>query len=254
MSKLIFFLYLIFSLTNSLIVEIDSDFDLNIEYRLEKQETGWSKRGKLTFKTKDPSTYKSTISLVDFNFSPQMKKEIQEECKLKGNYILQFTNNKNISERYYTSINPCALISSNFHDKLIINSMTPIEHNKIKSINYMADEDFEEEFDDEEIDDEEIVKKKKGKKGFTKIELTQMKKLDGPIFAEEDDGTDEKVKRKKEEQNQKPPQSILGRYWYIIAIVMFMLMMQGNQEPQQGGQGQGQGHGQGQGEGQGEAK
>ena len=254
MSKLIFFLYLIFSLTNSLIVEIDSDFDLNIEYHLEKQETGWSKRGKLTFKTKDPSTYKSTISLVDFNFSPQMKKEIQEECKLKGNYILQFTNNKNISERYYTSINPCALISSNFHDKLIINSMTPIEHNKIKSINYMADEDFEEEFDDEEIDDEEIVKKKKGKKGFTKIELTQMKKLDGPIFAEEDDGTDEKVKRKKEEQNQKPPQSILGRYWYIIAIVMFMLMMQGNQEPQQGGQGQGQGHGQGQGEGQGEAK
>ena len=95
MPKLIFFLYLlIFSLTKSLIVEIDSDFDLNIEYRLEKQETGWSKRGKLTFRTKDPSTYKSTVSLADFNFSPQMKKEIQEECKLKGNYILQFTNNK----------------------------------------------------------------------------------------------------------------------------------------------------------------
>ena len=75
--------------------------------------------------------------------------------------------------------------------------MTPIEHNKIKSINYMADEDFEEEHDDEETDDEEIVKKKKGKKRFTKIELTHMKKLDGPIFAEKDNGTDEKVKRKK---------------------------------------------------------
>ena len=50
-----------------------------------------------------------------------------------------------------------------------------------------------------------------------------------------------KLKGKKLEQTKKPPQSILGRYWYIIAIVMFMLMMQGNQEPQQGGQGQGQG-------------
>ena len=40
-----------------------------------------------------------------------MKKEIQEECKLKRNYILKnyilkFTNNKNIiSESYYTEIN-----------------------------------------------------------------------------------------------------------------------------------------------------
>ena len=72
MSKINFFLYLlIFSLINTLIVEIDSDFDLNIEYRLEKQETGWFKRGKMTFKKTDPSTYKSTASLIDFNFSPQ---------------------------------------------------------------------------------------------------------------------------------------------------------------------------------------
>ena len=209
MSKINFFLYLlIFSLINTLIVEIDSDFDLNIEYRLEKQETGWFKRGKMTFKKTDPSTYKSTASLIDFNFSPQMKKEIQKECKLKGNYILQFTNSKNITERYYTSINPCELVSSNYHDKLIINSMTPITQNKIQSIKYCADEDFEEEFDDEEIEDEESTKKKKGKKGFTKIELTQIKKLDGPIFAEEDDGVDEMVKRKKEEKTKKPPQSI----------------------------------------------
>lgn len=249
MSKLSFFLFLLsFSLIHTLVVEIDSDFDLNIDYRLEKQETGWYKRGKLSFRKTDPSTYKSTASLIDFNFTPQMKKEIQNECKLKGNYILQFTNNKNISERYYTSINPCDLMSSNYHDKLIINSITPIAHNKIKSINYVADEDFEEDFDEEEIEDEDIVKKKKGKKGFTKIELTQMKKLDGPIFAEEDDGTDELIKKKKEEQTKKPPQSIFGRYWYIIAIIMFMLMMQGNQEPQQGQGGQAQGQGQGQGE------
>ena len=209
MSKLSFILYLIFfSLISSLIVEIENDFDYGIEYHLEKQETGWLNRGKITFRKTDPSTYKSTASLIDFNLSTQMKKEIQKECKLKGNYILQFTNNKNISERYYTSINPCQLVSSNFHDKLIINAMTPITQNKIKSLNYIVDEDFEDEY----IDENEDVKKSKGKKGFTKIELSQINKLDGPIFTEEDDGTDETIKKKKEEQKN-PPKSFLGRYW-----------------------------------------
>ncbi len=250
MSKLNLIIYLSFiSLFHSLIVDIEDDFDLEIEYRLEKQETGWFKRGKITFKKTDPSTYKSTASLVDFSFSPQMKKEIQKECKLKGTYILQFTNIKNITERYYTSINPCDLVSSKFHDKLILNTMTPIKQNKIKTIKYIADEDFEDDFDDEE-EDEEIVKKQKRKKGFTKIEIEQMKKLEGPIFAEEDDGTDEILKSKKEEQ-KKAPTSIFGRYWYIIAIVMFMLMMNGGQEQSQTGQGQESGQGQNQGQGQG---
>ena len=251
MSNLNFVLYFIlFSLINSLVVEIESDFNLDIEYRLEKQETGWFKRGNLSFRKNDPNTYKPTASLIDFNLSSQMKKEIKSECKLKGNYILQFSNNKNISERYYTSINPCDLVSSNFHDKLILNSMTPVVQGKIKSIDYIADEDFEEDFDDEE-EDEDIVKKKKGKKQFTKIELSKISKLDGPIFAEEDDGTDEIIKKKKEEkEKQKRPQSIFGKYWYIIAIVMFMMMMNGNQDQQPGQQGQGQ-QGQGQGQTQG---
>lgn len=253
MSKLNLIIYLsIISLLHSLIVDIEDDFDLEIEYRLEKQETGWFKRGKITFKKNDPTTYKSTASLIDFTFSPQMKKEIQKECKLKGTYILQFTNSKNITERYYTSINPCDLVSSKFHDKLLLNTMTPIKQNKIKTIKYIADEDFEDDFDDEE-EDEEIVKKQKGKKGFTKIEIEQMKKLEGPIFAEEDDGTDEILKSKKEEQ-KKPPTSIFGRYWYIIAIVMFMLMMNGGQEQPQTGQGQESGQGQNQGQGQGQSQ
>ena len=253
MSKLNLIIYLsIISLFHSLIVDIEDDFDLEIEYRLEKQETGWFKRGKITFKKNDPTTYKSNASLIDFTFSPQMKKEIQKECKLKGTYILQFTNSKNITERYYTSINPCDLVSSKFHDKLLLNTMTPIKQNKIKTIKYIADEDFEDDFDDEE-EDEEIVKKQKGKKGFTKIEIEQMKKLEGPIFAEEDDGTDEILKSKKEEQ-KKPPTSIFGRYWYIIAIVMFMLMMNGGQEQPQTGQGQESGQGQNQGQGQGQSQ
>ena len=99
---------------------------------------------------------------------------------------------------------------------------------------------FEDDFTED--DDEEIVtNKKKKKKNFTKIELNQVKKIEGPIFSEEDDGADDATKIKKEE---KKPQSFLSRYWYIIAIMMVMMMMNGGgQEPQpgQGQQGQGQG-------------
>ena len=241
MSKLNLILYLgILSLINSLLVDIKDDFDLNIEYRLEKQETNWLKRGQLTFRTKDKDTYKSTASLMDFIITPQMKKEISKECKLNGNYILQLSNPKNKTQRYYTTINPCDLVSSRYHDKLLINTFTPIEDNKIKSFRYVADEDFEDDFLDDEGDDEEIVRNtKKKKKTFTKIELSQVKKVDGPLFSEEDDGAEEITKQKKE---NKQPQSFWGRYWYIIAIVMFMMMMNGGQDPQaaQGQQGQGQ--------------
>ena len=104
----------------------------------------------MSFRKTDLSTYKSTASLIDFNFSQKMKKEIQNEYKLKGNYILQFTNSKNIPERYYSSIDPCELILSNFHDKLIINSMAPIKQNRIKALYYIADEDSEDKFDDDD--------------------------------------------------------------------------------------------------------
>ena len=241
MSKLNLFLYFVIaSLINSLLVDIKDDFDLNIEYRLEKQETSWLKRGQLNFRTKDKDTYKSTASLIDFNITPQMKKEISKECKLHGNYILQLINPKNNTQRYYTSVNPCDLTSSNFHDKLLINAFTPIENNKIISFRYIADEDFEDDFSEDDFeDDEEIVRNnKKRKKIFTKIELNQVKKAEGPFFSEDDDGADETIKKKKEEEK---PKSFLSRYWYLIAIFMLMMMMNGGQEPQPGqGQAQGQ--------------
>ena len=241
MSKLNFILFFIFlSLINSLLLDIKDDFDLDIQYRLEKQETNWVKRGQLIFRTKDKDTYKSTASLNDFIITPQMKKEIIKECKLKGNYILQIINPKNITQRYYTSLNPCDLISANYHDKIIINAFTPIENNKIISFRYIADEDFEDDFSEDDFeDDEEIVRNnKKRKKIFTKIELNQVKKVEGPFFSEDDDGADETIKKRKEEEK---PKSFLSRYWYLIAIFMLMMMMNGGQEPQPGqGQAQGQ--------------
>ena len=254
MSKLnLIIFFVLVSLINSLLVDIKGDFDLNIQYRLEKQETNWIKRGQLNFRTKDKDTYKSTASLTDFTITSQMKKEISKECKLNGNYILQIINPKNNTQRYYTSVNPCDLVSSNYHDKLLINAFTPIENNKIISFRYIADEDFEDDFIEDDDEDEEIVRNKKKKKIFTKIELNQVKKLEGPLFSEDDDGVDETIKKKNEPEK---PQSFLSKYWYLIAILMLMMMMNGGQEPQPGQQGQGQGQGQqaGTGTGSGEAK
>ena len=254
MSKLNFILFfLILSLINSLLLDIKDDFDLDIQYRLEKQETNWVKRGQLLFRTKDKDTYKSTASLNDFIITPQMKKEIIKECKLKGNYILQIINPKNITQKYYTSLNPCDLISANYHDKIIINAFTPIENNKIISLRYIADEDFEDDFSEEDEDDEDIVRNnnKKKKKSFTKIELNQIKKVDGPIFSEEDDGADETIKKKKVEEK---PKSFLGKYWYYIAIFMLVMMMSGGGQEAQAAQGQSQGQGQQAGSATGDAK
>ena len=77
MSKLNFILFFIFlSLINSLLLDIKDDFDLDIQYRLEKQETNWVKRGQLIFRTKDKDTYKSTASLIKrfYYYSPNEKR------------------------------------------------------------------------------------------------------------------------------------------------------------------------------------
>lgn len=245
-----FLILCLLSFSCELIVEIEKDFNFNIDYRLEKQETTWKSRGQLSFRKKDPINYKSTASLVNFNLIPEMKKQISNECKLNGNYILQFTNEAQKNETYYSSIKACALVSTNFHDKLILNTGMPIEPDLIKSLSYMADYDYDDNFedDDEEDDDEGDKKKGKGannKKGLTKIEISQIKNIEGPYFSEDDEGLDETSKKKKAAKDA-PPQSILGKYWWIIALVMFMMMMSGGKE-QEGEQGQGQTQGQAQG-------
>lgn len=245
-----FFFLCLICLSYQLIVEINNDFNFDIDYRLEKQETSWKSRGQLVFRKKDPINYKSTASFMNFNFSPEMKKEIQKECKLNGNYILQFTNEKQKNETYYSSIKACLLVNSNYHDKLILNTHFPIEPNEIISLNYLADPDYDDNFDedDDDEDDEDIVRNKKGgnkKKDLTKIEIGKSKNVEGPYFSEDDEGIDETSKKKKASKDA-PPQSFLGKYWWIIALVMFMMMMQGGKEDPNAGSEQGQAQGQGQ--------
>ena len=224
--------------TFSLIVDIEEDFDFEIEYRLQKLETNWNKRGKLSFMKKDPVVYKPKIFLKDFALTSEMKKQIKSECKLDGLYVLHFINNQNKNQNYYTSIKACDLVNANYHDKLVLNTLTPIKKNKINSLTYLIDEDYDEDYDDD--DDDEIEKPKKSKnKELTKIEINKVKIVDGPFFTENDDGLDEVSKQKKGTKNTQP-QGFLGKYWWIIAIMMFMMMMKGQDQEGQEGQGQGQ--------------
>ena len=242
MSAINLFIYIyFFSLINSLIIGVGSDFDLDIEYRLEKQETEWFKRGKILFRKKAQNSDGSSITLYGFNFTPQMKTEVQKECMLKGNYILQFTNNQDISERYYTSINPCDLVSNKFHDKIIINTLIPIIPGKIKSLYYTIEQNNNEEFEDG--DDEEIVQKKKGKKKYSKIELAQIEELKGPLFLDEITAEELKEKEIKEKKMKKltkkkeSPLSILKKHWYLVVLLILISMFQINPDYQKGAQG-----------------
>ena len=221
MSAINLFIYIyFFSLINSLIIGVGSDFDLDIEYRLEKQETEWFKRGKILFRKKAQNSDGSAI---------------------KGNYILQFTNNQDISERYYTSINPCDLVSNKFHDKIIINTLIPIIPGKIKSLYYTIEQNNNEEFEDG--DDEEIVQKKKGKKKYSKIELAQIEELKGPLFLDEITAEELKEKEIKEKKMKKltkkkeSPLSILKKHWYLVVLLILISMFQINPDYQKGAQG-----------------
>ena len=221
----------------SLIVEIEEDFYFDVEYRLQKLETNWNKRGKLIFMKNDPVVYKPKISLKDFTITQEMKKQIKSECKLDGYYILHFINNKNKTQNFYTSLKACDLVNTNYHDKLILNTLIPIKQNKINSLTYLVDEDYDDDYDD---DDEIETNKKSKTKESTKIEINKVKIVDGPFFSENDDGLDEVTKQKKGAKDSKP-QGFFGKYWWVIAIMMFMMMMKGQDEPQEGqGQGQGQ--------------
>ena len=208
-----FFFLFFFSFIYSIDLEIEEDFILNIDYRLEKLESNWNNRGKIIFSQKDKKNYQPSIKIENENKDFDL---IQKECELKGNYYIRFSDN---SISYYSTINPCDLIKSKYHDKIRINTLSPISKKSIISMNY----DTEVLFD---IDDSNK------KKFISNYEIVDINRAEGPIFNNEE----EEVKKKdgKNPENQ----SFFSKYWWVIMIMMFMLMMGGGDEE---GQGQTQG-------------
>ena len=98
-------------------IDILSDFKMEIEFRLDKLGTEWSKRGTIAFLEKGTRSFQIQKDLID-NFSQvtntlaEIKNDImsndviqniKKECELQGLYFIRFRNAKNI---FYSTINP----------------------------------------------------------------------------------------------------------------------------------------------------
>lgn len=206
MKKVILLFLIIFSFTKTYELDIEEDFTLNIDYRLEKLEINWTSRGKIIFTQKDSKNYHPSIKIENENKDFDL---IKKECELKGNYYIRFSDNI-IS--FYSSINPCELIKTQFHDKIRINTLNPISRNSIISLNYDV------EFLYDILDSDK-------KKFISTFDIVEINKVEGPIFNNE-----EEEEKKKNMKNNPENQSFFSKYWWIIMIMMFMLMMNGGDE------------------------
>ena len=84
-------------------IDILSDFKMEIEFRLDKLGTEWSKRGTIAFLEKGTKNYKSSIEIKNDIMSNDVIQNIKKVCELQGLYFIRFRNTKNI---FYRTINP----------------------------------------------------------------------------------------------------------------------------------------------------
>jgi len=219
--KIILLLVIYVNFIITIDVDIDGEFEYLIEYRLEKQNTSWEKRGSLKFTEKDPKNYKPSIKVNNNNNLDVSK--ISLECELKGNYIIRFISKSNY---FYSLVNPCELIDNNYNDLIKINSFTPLKNNSIISINYGIDNNY---YNNDNNDDNSKVK------FHTNIDIYEIHKSEGPIFEDNYETLNNKNKMENKEKKAPENQSFIQKYWWILTILMFVLMMGGGEE-KEGGQ------------------
>lgn len=88
----------------SLDVEIEKDFNLTMQYRLETQSFEWNDRGVVSFLVKGKSkSHQSGIEVYNDNMTKEMKDQISKECNAKGTYYIRFSNAKTL---LYSSVDP----------------------------------------------------------------------------------------------------------------------------------------------------
>lgn len=102
----------------SLDIEVAKDFKMDIEFRLGKVGTEWTKRGVISFLEKGKNNYRSKIEIKNEIMSNELIENIKKECKLQGTYYIRFMNANNI---FYSSINPVSHILISFFLIVLIN-------------------------------------------------------------------------------------------------------------------------------------
>ena len=219
-TKYLFLFFILINLIITIDVDIEGEFEYSIEYRLEKQNTPWEKRGSLIFTEKDPKNYKPSIKINNNNNLDQTK--LSKECELKGNYIIRFISKNNY---FYSVTDPCDLIDNDFNDLIKINSFTPLNNNSIISINYGIDNNY-------------YHNDNSNNKFHTNIDIYEIHKSEGPIFEDNYETLNNRNKIENNEKKVPENQSFIQKYWWILTIIMFVLMMGGGEE-KEGGQQQG---------------
>jgi len=208
-------------------IELKEDFIAEIDYRFEKLNSTWRRRGVINFVQKNPKNGKQNFEILNNELTKEHLEEIKSECKLgNGLYYVRIKSGTNL---FFSSLNSCELIKNNFHDKFIINHFGHIKSDSIISINY----DTDSRYILGSLGNEE-KRKRKDEKNNSSILKSSLEFVDtvqsiGPIFPEE-----------KPEAKGGPgaeQQSFLSKYWWVIMIVVFMMMTKGaGPEEGQGGE------------------
>lgn len=188
-------------------IDIKEDFNVDVEYRLEKSSTTWKKRGVINFLQKNSNkNYKASANVLNEAMTNEQIEEIKSECKNgNGLYYVRVRTQSNV---FFSQVNSCDLLRSKFYDRFIINHFGPVRNDQIISVSY-------------DIDTKTLIEtqNESSNKGFnTKVEFVENVQSVGPTFPEEKD-----VKQ----QQQPEQQSFLSKYWWMIMIVVFLMLPKG---------------------------
>jgi hypothetical protein len=194
-------------------VEIKEDFTAEIDYRLEKPNSPWTRRGVMNFLSKSSNkNYKSSVNVVNESLNQSQFDEIKSECE-NGNGLLyvriKFGNNL-----YFSSAKSCDLLHSQFNDRFVINHLGSIKKDSILSFSYGSDNSYL-------LKDAGERSKSNKPVFYSQVDFVENIQSIGPLFAEEKEPI--KPGQAVGQQNE----SFLSKYWWIILIIFVIMMSKG---------------------------
>jgi hypothetical protein len=214
-------LWLIQSVVSKKEVEIKEDFTAEIDYRLEKTNSQWTRRGVMNFLSKGSNkNYKSSVNVVNENLNPSHFDEIKSECE-NGNGLV-YVRIKLGHNLFFSSAKSCDLYHSKFNDRFVINHLGSVKRDSVLSLSYGSDNSY--------LLGEAL---KLNKPAFnSQVDFVENIQSIGPLFPEE-----KEISKPGQAVGQEN-QSFLSKYWWIILIV-FVIMMSKGPGPEEEGASQG---------------
>ena len=195
--------------------EAELDFQAEIDFRLEKTNSAWRKRGIISFfKKSSGKNSKSFVKVENESLGKEIYEEIKKECDMtNGLYFIRIKTPNNL---FFSSAKSCDLVKNSLKDKIIINQIGA-SSNGIMSFNY----DIDLRYSNSTINTAKS-KKSPGLAFTTGVEFVENVVATGPQFFDDKDlpkagpgGAAQPV----------PEQTFLQKYWWMIMIVVVMMLL-----------------------------